>query len=134
MTNKTEHSKSAESSHPFDHGRLAYLQIPATDVRESAEFYMTNFGWQIRGEGTEHLSFADATGDMIGAWVTELAISDTPGVLAYIYVHGIDAALERIAASGGEVVKTPYPEGDLWVATFRDPPGNVLGIWQQGPR
>jgi predicted enzyme related to lactoylglutathione lyase len=26
------------------------------------------------------------------------------------------------------------PEGDVWVATFRDPSGNVLGVWQRGPR
>jgi len=25
-------------------------------------------------------------------------------------------------------------EGDLWVATFRDPSGNVLGVWRRGPR
>src|SRR5438034_705910 len=126
MTDREEKSSSTSHTHLFDHGRLAYLQIPATDVRESAAFYETNFNWQIRGEGTDHLSFADATGDLIGAWVTNLAIS-RPGVLAYIYVHGIDATLARIAASGGEVVKPPYPEGDLWVATFRDPAGNVMG-------
>ena len=28
----------------------------------------------------------------------------------------------------------PYPEGDLWVALFRDPGGNVIGVWQQGAR
>jgi hypothetical protein len=28
----------------------------------------------------------------------------------------------------------PYPEGDLWVATFRDPAGNVLGVWQTASR
>jgi predicted enzyme related to lactoylglutathione lyase len=134
MNDRNERSVSTVRTHLFDHGRLAYLKIPATNVQDSAVFYKKNFGWQIRGEGTEHLSFADATGDMIGAWVTELAISVTPGVLAFIYVHGIDAALESIVASGGEVVKPPYPEGDLWVATFRDPAGNVLGIWQQGPR
>jgi hypothetical protein len=26
------------------------------------------------------------------------------------------------------------PEGDVWVGTFRDPSGNVLGVWQRGPR
>jgi predicted enzyme related to lactoylglutathione lyase len=31
-------------------------------------------------------------------------------------------------------VTEPYPEGDLWVAVFRDPSGNVLGVWQHGPR
>jgi len=134
MNDRNERSNSGSHTHLFAHGRLAYLQIPATNVQDSAAFYRTNFGWQISGEGTEHLSFADATGEMIGAWVTDLAISVTPGVLAFIYVHGIDAALERIAASGGEVIKPPYPEGDLWVATFRDPAGNVLGIWQQIPR
>jgi len=46
----------------------------------------------------------------------------------------IDPTLERISANGGEVVKSPYSEGDLWVATFRDPAGNVIGTWQQGPR
>jgi len=108
MNDRNEKSASASHSHLFDYGRLAYLQIPAANVQDSAAFYTKNFGWQIRGEGTEHLSFADATGDTIGAWVTDLAISVTPGVLAFIYVHGIDAALERIAASGGKVVKPPY--------------------------
>jgi predicted enzyme related to lactoylglutathione lyase len=34
----------------------------------------------------------------------------------------------------GEIAREPYPEGDLWVATFRDPAGNEVGVWQQGPR
>jgi predicted enzyme related to lactoylglutathione lyase len=28
------------------------------------------------------------------------------------------------------VVDERYAEGDLWVATFRDPAGNVIGVWQ----
>jgi len=55
-------------------------------------------------------------------------------VLPYIYVGRIDDTLERITAHGGELVTPPYPEGDLWVATFRDPAGNVLGVWQRGTR
>ena len=124
----------AKRQHLFGHGRLSYIQIPANNVQESARFYANVFGWQVRGGSDNHLSFTDATGDMIGAWVTDRAISREPGVLPYIYVHGIDAALERIKASGGQVVKPAYPEGDLWVATFRDPAGNVIGVWQQGPR
>lgn len=54
--------------------------------------------------------------------------------MPYIYVHGVDAALERVKVNGGEIVRPPYREGDLWVATFRDPAGNVVGIWQRGPR
>ncbi len=121
-------------AHLFEHGRLSYMEIPALDVRGSAAFYTQVFGWQVRGDGTDHLSFADATGDMIGAWVTGREIPDEPGVVPYIYVHGIDEVLERITANGGQIVEPTYPEGDLWVATFRDPAGNVVGIWQQGKR
>lgn len=126
----------AESSarHLFGHGRLSYIQIPALDVRRSADFFSRVFGWEIRGGSDSHLSFTDATGDMIGAWVTGRLASRDPGVLPYIYVHGLDAILERVLSSGGEIVKPPYPEGDLWVATIRDPAGNVIGVWQQGPR
>jgi predicted enzyme related to lactoylglutathione lyase len=120
--------------HLFDHGRLSYVQIPALDVRASAAFYEKVFGWKVRGGSDSHLSFTDATGDMIGAWVTGREISHEAGFLPYIYVHGIDVVLERILAAGGDLVKPPYPEGDLWVATVRDPAGNVIGVWQQGPR
>jgi predicted enzyme related to lactoylglutathione lyase len=54
--------------HPFAHGRLAYLQIPALDVNESAAFYKEIFGWQIRGGSPTHLSFTDASGNAIGIW------------------------------------------------------------------
>jgi hypothetical protein len=31
--------------------------------------------------------------------------------------------LKRITANGGEIIKSPYPEEDLLVATFLDPAG-----------
>jgi predicted enzyme related to lactoylglutathione lyase len=49
-------------------------------------------------------------------------------------VDHIDDIVERIVKQGGQIVRSPYPEGDLWVATFRDPAGNHMGIWQAGPR
>jgi predicted enzyme related to lactoylglutathione lyase len=119
----------------FEHGRLSYVQIPAANVRASGDFYANVFGWKVDAAGTEHhLSFSDPTRCMIGAWVTERVSSRESGVLLFIYVHGIDGVVERIRVHGGEIIKAPFPEGDLWVATFRDPGGNEIGIWQQGPR
>jgi predicted enzyme related to lactoylglutathione lyase len=120
--------------HLFEHGRLSYVQIPATNVRASGDFYASVFGWEIGTGGENHLSFSDSTRGMIGAWMTDRVASPGTGVLLYIYVHGIDAVLERIRASRCEIIKSPYAEGDLWVATFRDPGGNEIGVWQQGPR
>jgi predicted enzyme related to lactoylglutathione lyase len=117
------------------HGKLSYMQIPASDVVRSAAFYESVFGWSTRNDGNpDHLSFADTTGELIGAFVTGREISREPGVLPYVYVSRIDETSALIAAHGGAIVREPYPEGDLWVATFRDPAGNVIGIWQMGPR
>lgn len=116
------------------HGGISYLHLPAIDVHQSAAFYEQVFGWKIHGRDTDRPSFDDGTGHVSGAWMTDQAISREPGLLPYIYVDRIDDIIEQIAAQGGEVIKAPYPEGNLWVATFRDPAGNVIGLWQEGTR
>jgi predicted enzyme related to lactoylglutathione lyase len=40
--------------------------------------------------------------------------------------------LRKAAGQGAEVVALPYQEGNLTIATVRDPAGNVIGIWQEG--
>jgi predicted enzyme related to lactoylglutathione lyase len=124
----------SDREHPFGHGRLAYIQIPALDANESAAFYKDIFGWQVRGGTPAHLSFTDTTGDVIGAFVTDRVIATRPGIIFYIYVHGLDATLAKMISAGGEVVRQPYQEGDVWVATLTDPAGNIIGIWQFDPR
>jgi len=116
------------------HGGLSYLEIPAIDARQSAAFYEMVLGWNLRGHDSDDPRFEDATGHLVGRWVTGRVISCEPGLLPYFYVNHIDDAVERAAAHGGEVVKPPYPEGNLWVVTVRDPGGNVIGLWQEGPR
>ena len=117
----------------FRVGGVTYLRIPAEDRRRSAAFYEAVFGWSLRGEPDDP-SFEDGTGHLIGHFNVALPVAGEAGVRPYIYVESVDETLEKIAAQGGEMVDAPYPEGDLWVATFHDPPGNVLGVWQQGPR
>ncbi|TMM13359.1 MAG: VOC family protein [Actinobacteria bacterium] len=117
----------------FRVGGVTYLRIPAEDRRRSAAFYEAVFGWSLRGEPDDP-SFEDGTGHLIGHFNVDLPVAGEAGVRPYIYVESVDETLEKIAAQGGEMVDAPYPEGDLWVATFHDPPGNVLGVWQQGPR
>ena len=116
------------------HGHVSYLEIPALDAEQSAVFYEAVFGWSIHRRDTGDRSFDDRSGDLIGRWVTGRAASREFGLAPYIYVDGIDDIVGRVVKQGGEVVKPPYPEGDLWVATFRDPAGNLMGLWQAGPR
>jgi len=121
---------SEESTHPvFRQNGISYLEIPALKLNESSMFYRSVFGWKI-GRDSSSPSFEDGTGHVIGHWNTELPVAGKAGIVPYIYVDGVDDTLEKIIHSGGEIVKLPYREGNLRVATFLDPAGNLLGIWQ----
>jgi predicted enzyme related to lactoylglutathione lyase len=136
---ETGHGQAEDQGNGVDarlarHGGLSYLEIPAVNTRQSAAFYAAVFGWTLSAKDTDDPHFEDRTGHLIGRWVTSHAISREPGLLPYFYVDHIDNAIEKAAAHGGEIEKAPYPEGDLWVATIRDPAGNLIGLWQHGPR
>jgi uncharacterized protein len=112
-------------------GGLSYLEIPAADVRQSAIFYEIVCGWKIEERDTNDFRFAELSGQLIGRFVTGRAIARKPGWLPFIYVHHIEKAVEQVGKFGGEVAKSPYPEGNLLVAIIRDPTGNMLGLWEQ---
>jgi predicted enzyme related to lactoylglutathione lyase len=114
-------------------GGVSYLRIPARDVAQSAEFYRVVFGWRLGGRPGAP-SFSDGTGHVIGHWRTDLPAAGQAGVLPYIYVTSLDDTLRTAADHGAELVTPPYPEGSLSIATIRDPAGNVIGVWQDGPR
>lgn len=121
---------SADGEHRvFRPGGVSYLRIPAVDTRRSAAFYEGVFGWKLGGN-PDHPSFEDGTGHVIGHFMAELPSAGEDGVRPYIYVDDLAATLDRVIAQGCDVVTPPYPEGDLQVATFRDPGGNLVGAWQ----
>src|SRR5271166_4649539 len=72
------------------HGGLSYLEIPALDAGRSAAFYEKVLGWRVDGHETDEPKFHDASGHLIGRWVTGRVISRDPGLLPYIYVDHID--------------------------------------------
>jgi predicted enzyme related to lactoylglutathione lyase len=112
---------------------VSYLHLPARnieDVRRSARFYADVLGWTIRGTEDDP-QFEDGTGDVAGAWVIHRSPSPDSGILPYIYVEDVPATLELVLGHGGAVVTQPFPEGDLTVATIRDPAGNEIGLWTQ---
>jgi uncharacterized protein len=114
-------------------GKISYVQIPAADVGRSAAFFETVFGWNIRRRDGGQIAFDDATGEVSGTWLTERPPSSQPGLLIYINVEDVQRALQKIVEAGGEVVTplTPQGEGEAF-ATFRDPAGNVLGVFHEG--
>ena len=71
-----------------------------------------------------------------GSWVLGRKPSRDPGVLAYVMVDSIEAAVQGVLAAGGQIATprtAPSPAGDAF-ATFLDPAGNLLGLYQEPRR
>lgn len=116
---------------PAADGKICYIEIPASDVGRSAAFYASVFGWEIRRRGDGATAFDDATGEVSGAWVTGRSPSRESGLLVYVMVDDIAAALEKVVANGGEVVQAVHPGAPEVIARFRDPAGNLIGLYQE---
>ena len=112
-------------------GKICYLEIPAIDVLRSVEFYQAVFGWKIRRRGDGSTAFDDAVGEVSGTWVTGRPPSTEPGLLLYIMVDSVAATISAVLAHGGELVQPIGMDAPEVTARFRDPAGNVIGLYQQ---
>jgi predicted enzyme related to lactoylglutathione lyase len=112
-------------------GKICYIEIPATDIARSADFYARVFGWSIRKRGDGSTAFDDAGGGVSGTWVLGRPPASTPGLLVYIMMDSIAATIDAIVANGGEIVQPIGADAPEITARFRDPAGNVIGLYQQ---
>ena len=112
-------------------GKICYLQIPANDIVRSADFYKTVFGWNIRERGDGRIAFDDGVGEVSGEWLLGRQPSAGESLLIYIMVDNLAATLLEIVANGGEVVQPIGADAPEITARFRDPGGNVIGLYQE---
>ena len=56
---------------------------------------------------------------------------EEPGLLLYILVDDAETTVDAIVAHGGEIVQPIGGDAPEITARFRDPGGNILGIYQQ---
>jgi hypothetical protein len=115
----------------YGNGKIYYMEIPAVDIQRSAEFYTKSFGWKSRTRGNGSLAFDDGVGQVSGTWVRGRRPMTDVGLLIYIMVDDIEATIAKVAAAGGEIVQPVGAEAPEITARFRDPSGNILGLYQQ---
>jgi uncharacterized protein len=112
-------------------GKICYIEMPAKDIARSSNFYRQVFGWNVRKRGDGATAFDDTTGEVSGAWVLGRPPAASPGLLFYVMVDSVAKALETVVANGGEIVQPIGADAPEITARFRDPGGNVIGLYQQ---
>ena len=111
-------------------GKICYIEMPALDIARSSDFYQRVFGWNIRKRGNGSIAFDDTTGQVSGAWVPGRP-PHNPGLMVYVMVDSVAATLDLIVANGGEITQPIGADAPEITARFRDPAGNVIGLYQQ---
>jgi predicted enzyme related to lactoylglutathione lyase len=115
-------------------GKICYIEIPATDIPRSADFYAKVFGWRLRQRGDGRVAFDDGVGEVSGTWVLGRPPMSQVGLLIYIMVDSVAATLDAIVAQGGQIVQPIGADAPEITARFRDPCGNILGLYQEPRR
>lgn len=114
------------------HGKICHVELPSDDPERSAQLYARVFGWKVRpAHGTWF--FEDSTDEVSGHWVPHREPTP-PGVLVYVRVDYLAAAVERVRAEGCEIVQDVGGDPGELTARFRDPGGNVVGLYQEPPQ
>jgi predicted enzyme related to lactoylglutathione lyase len=127
--------------------KVVHFEIPADDLDRAKSFYGAVFGWELQTvpmNGGEYTSVRTTDVDEQtqqptepgaingGMFVRDESTVTTPVIT--IDVDGIDDALKQIEAEGGTTVtpRTAIP-GMGAFAYFKDPEGNVMGLWETTP-
>jgi hypothetical protein len=110
---------------------VCYIEIPSTDIDRSVAFYQAVFGWNIRTRGNGTRAFDDSVGSVSGSWVKGRPPSRDVGLLVYIMVDSVESAVESVVKNGGEIVQPIGGDAPEITARFRDPGGNIIGLYQE---
>ena len=114
-------------------GQWLWFQLFTRDLRRSAEFYRTLFGYHIheRTDSPELHELVLAKGGFARAGMGTISAesASSPTWLGYVRVENVSETLERARALGGEVVFEPDAESvEGEVAVIADPSGATIGL------
>lgn len=117
--------------------RVIHFELAVEDPERAGAFYRELFGWNIEKWAGDMEYWMVQTGDRAAPGIdggigrrNELMQHTT----VTIDVPDINAVLAQVTAHGGVALTEKMPVGDMgFVAYFRDPEGNTVGLWQNAP-
>jgi catechol 2,3-dioxygenase-like lactoylglutathione lyase family enzyme len=116
--------------------------IPVKDIPTARRFYEAGLGFSVAREHPSGIMYRSGAGSF-GLYPTEAAGSAHHTLMAWI-VDDIETTVGELATRGVRFEQYDYPdlktdargiasiEGDK-AAWFKDPEGNTLALWQEGP-
>jgi predicted enzyme related to lactoylglutathione lyase len=118
------------------HGEVVHIDLVSSDFNKSKKFYSGIFGWQcteVNVPGLPYMLWKPPAGPAGGFRRPSAGDEPTPRVINYIRVESIDETVKAIKKNGGEILvpKTEISKEVGFMALFRDPDGNQLGLIEE---
>ena len=112
-------------------GKICYVELPSRDVTESSNFYSNVFDWPIRKRGDGSIAFDDGVGQVSGTFRSDRHSRNEIGMLVHIMVDDIEVTMQKVKDHGGTIVQPVGMDAPEITAHFRDPSGNIFGLYQE---
>jgi predicted enzyme related to lactoylglutathione lyase len=113
--------------------KVVHFEIPATQPEMLKTFYAKVFGWtyqEMPGQDYWFTSGGPAGEEGINGAIMKRRDPAQPPTVT-VNVTDLNAAISTIERSGGTVVVPPVTIAGMGTyAFFKDPDGNIVGIWQ----
>jgi predicted enzyme related to lactoylglutathione lyase len=123
-------------------GKVVHFEIPFDDGDRARSFYGEAFGWNVMEMPEMSYTMASSgpttdqgmpsePGYINGGMFERSDEWPAKGPVITVDVESIDEALIKIEKLGGSTVTAKQPVGDMgFAAYFKDPEGNVMGLWE----
>ncbi len=114
-----------------NHHHINYIELPASAMEASKDFFNKVFDWQFIDYGPDYASFLNAGIDG-GFYRSDLkALTSSGSVLIVLYSQDLEATLAKVEAAGGVVIKPifSFPGGRRF--QFLDPSCNEFAVWSE---
>ena len=110
---------------------IVHFEIGCRNTEKAQKFYNALFGWKTELFGPTAMVDTQAGGTGIGGHINSLGHEPHNYITIYAQVDDLTAYLKKAESLGGKTIitSTEVP-GAGHFAWFKDPDGNVVGLWK----
>lgn len=110
---------------------IAHVEIPSSNMNQTKDFFSKVFGWEFKPFGSGYMLFNNHKGIMVGIRQVE-KVNSGDSTVFHINVNNIDEIMTSVKSNGGSVFKEKSVIPAMgWYALFKDPQGNIIGLYQK---